>query len=316
MLPCNDHGVLFWPSGGEPDFVPAADLVISHAIQGRRWRFERAVEGDGGAALLAVSFKGRLLGSGWIGDLPLFLSELCGIAEHSSRLLAAALVRWCEIPVLLRARAADSPAFMEFARLYPEAVFAGWLTADGLPEALSYNTSFQRRQIEWSQLRSLYVDWEPDAEQCAKIVEVVAAPKAVNPLFDVLLKLVLDFPKLAGKLALQWVDENGLPCRHELIPVFFEGLRRNLGLVERNGKPMDLEALLERAANALRVEPNESADTYFVRHIADTATTRSNDSFPRKAQLDNFQVASHVAPFRQYLAQRVLANLESELISR
>jgi hypothetical protein len=201
--------------------------------------------------------------------------------------------------------------FAEFAHFNADAVLSGWRGKTSLPHGLRHDDGFDRCQVEATELRELYLDWCPTSEQVEKIVTALAIGSG-DPLGDVVLKLILDLPLLMGHIMRHWLNTKGTPEGYNR-PRYLTVLRAQLKpqLAGGNGAAWTINDLLGRAAESMRSDPKSPADDYFVKHaIADPAiaTLRREPLLP--AERRNLAVALQVAPFRQYLALRVLDEIE------
>lgn len=313
MQPSPEHRVVCWPIGSDGELTVIDYDHITARCDGCSWTVASPCANNGPGTIAAICFKGRWLGVTWYGDLVDFFDMLETLPEN--RFLVASLVRWFQLPVLLRDRSEDTPAFCHFAHLYPEAVLASWLNHEGLPEALLHNEGFERRQIEATELRELFLAWTPTEEQTQLVVGELGKTNDCDPLGETVLKLLLDDPLLTGHLMLHWLRSRGTPQRMPL-EFYMQVLRQQLSprLPGAGGKCPPTDEFLTLAAQTMRVGPKAVADDYFVRGaVAEPAisTLRGGTLTPEVER--NLGVALQVASFRQYLALRVLDEVDRQL---
>jgi hypothetical protein len=203
-----EHCVIVWPCGDSREAAIIDHNTIEVLDEGRRWIVSTLPHRLNEHSVVAVAFRGRWLGSAGVGDGLSLFEQLSDLNEN--RHLVASLVRWFRLPVLLRNRSADAPAFTSFAHLYPGAVMAGWLGSQGLPHFLAHDDAFDRRQLEATQLRELYLGWSPTPEQTQNIVATLGR-NADDPLGDVVLSLLTELPLVTGHIILQWLKARGTP---------------------------------------------------------------------------------------------------------
>ena len=304
-----DHCVIAWPCGdeNEPLLVDSTNIEVSD--DRRKWSFVSSSCGVNDRSIVAISFKGRWLGSATAGDPLELLHSLVDFAQNKH--LVASLVRWFRLPVLLRDRQQDLPAFADFAHSYPETVLAAWAGQEGLPHSLKHDEGFDRRQIEAIQLRDLFLAWTPNLDQVKAIVEALGTNEH-DPLGDVVLQLLVELPLVTGHIMRQWLGDVGTPQNAPL--TFYMNVIRtqlNKKLSSGNGTSDGQDEPLIRAANNMNVGPNVCADEFFVKiAIADPAIRTLSGSSLTATERNNLAVGMQLAPFRQYLASRVLDEVE------
>jgi len=287
--------------------IDAHNITVSD--DRRTWLAAFSPCGVGNKSIVAISFKGRWLGSATTRCTLDLLYSLGDLAQDKH--LVASLVRWFRLPVLLCDYRRDVPAFSEFAHRYPDAVLATWVRSEGLPHSLKHDDGINRRQIELVQLRDLYLGWAPNVEQVREIVNALAQNEQ-DPLGDVVIKLLLELPLVTGHIMKQWLAVVGPPPSAPL-GFYLNILRMHFGQkLTQNKRPDDLEAdSLLRAAKNMNVGPKASADEFFVKHaIADPAIATLAGHTLTMIEKTNLAVAMQLAPFRQYLAARVMEEIE------
>lgn len=310
-----DHSVIVWPCGDSRE----AALIDYHSIevqeQGRKWSVTFPAHRINEHSVFAIAFKGRWLGSASVDDGLSLFEQLSDLNEN--RLLVASLVRWLRLPVLLRNRLTDAPAFTGFAHSHPEAVMAGWLRSEGLPHALMHDDAFDRRQLEATQLRELYLDWSPTSEQAQNIVASLSR-HVDDPLGEVVLLLLTELPLVTGHIILQWLMARGTPQNYP-VPFYINVLRHQVASKYLNGltPSRQMGELLMKAAESMKAGPQATAEEHFVQHaIVGPAIRTLRGGYLTPVEQCNLAVAVHVASFRQYLAICVLNEVERELLHR
>ncbi len=304
-----DHFVIAWPCGddNEPLAFDAHNITVSD--DRRTWLVASPPCSVDKKSTFAISFKGRWLGSATTGRTLDLLYSLGDLAQDKH--LVASIVRWFRLPVLLCDYRRDVPAFSEFAHRYPDAVLAAWVRPEGLPHSLKHDEGFDRRQIELVQLRDLYLGWAPNIEQVQEIVNALAQNEQ-DPLGDVVIKLLLELPLVTGHIMKQWLADVG-PPQNAPLRFYLNALRMHFGQkLSQNRRPGDPEAdPLLRAAKNMNVGPKASADEFFVKNaIADPAIATLAGHTLTMIEKTNLAVAMQLAPFRQYLAARVMEEIE------
>ncbi|MDZ7618292.1 MAG: hypothetical protein U1E05_14900, partial [Patescibacteria group bacterium] len=308
LAPSDEHHVVVWPCGNshEPALLGSKDITTSDGE--RCWTVTFSPEQLGRAAVAAITFRGHCLGYSVLGDLADLLAWCNELPEHAHRV--AALVRWFRLPVLLRDSPRRAPVFSEFARSNPVAVLSAWLQGDNLPGGLVHDNTFERRQIEMTQLRELFLGWTPDQEQAEAIVRSMTDGNE-DPLGDVVLKLFADLPLLTGHLMRLWLRTHGTP---QSCPLSFytNTIRCHFAnVVGKRGAAITTDDLLLRAAETMRAGPQARPDEYFVRQaIGDPAIATLTGGELTREQTCNLSSALQVASFREYLAMRVLEEIE------
>lgn len=305
-----DHCVIAWPCGdaNEPLMIDSHNITSSD--NRRTWSVLSSPCGVGEKSIVAISFKGRWLGSATAGDTLNLLHSLTDFTQNKH--LVASLVRWFRLPVLLSDRGRDFPAFAEFAHSCPDAVLAAWIGAEGLPHSLKHDEGFDRRQVESVQLRDLYLGWIPDSHQVSQIVDVLGTNEQ-DPLGDAVIKLLLELPLVTGHIMKHWLADVGTP-QNVPLNLYLNILRTQFGQkLIKNGRAsggQDVDPLV-RAASNMNVGPKASADEFFVKNaIADPAVATLTGHTLTGIEKNNLAVAMQLAPFRQYLASRVLDEIE------
>lgn len=310
--PSREHGVVCWPCGPEGDISCIEPDQIESNDGGHQWILNNVPHSNHESLIVGIHYRGRWLGTAWHGDLLAFMESLNSMPGSAH--LPASLLRWLQLPVLLRDRANATPSFAHFAHQHPAAVLTTWLRLDGLPPALEHDVSFERQQVEAAVLRDLFLAWTPSQEASSVIVAEFGNTNPHDPLGEAVLALLPTDPLLAGHLMLVWIREHGTPAGTS-VPLYLEVLRRrHLGLPIRSHKRKEygLDGDLQRAAQTMRVDPNALADEYFVRcAIADPAIGTLHGHALTPQQRSNLQVALQVASFRRYLVMRVFQEIET-----
>jgi len=320
LCPSEHHSIVIWPGAdtSEPVFVDHTNIETWD--NGRRWSVACPSSCINKWSVVAVAYKGCWLGGAPVRDAIDLFGLLEGCLEN--RLLVASLIRWFQLPVLLRDRPKGEPEFATFAQTYPEAVLAGYLTSGGLPHVLTHDDGFDRRQIEASQLRELFLAWCPTSEQAQAIVEALATNEN-DPLGDVVLQLLVDLPLLTGHIMRRWLQMTGAP-EGRPVPFYMQVLRHHpklrseLTVRDEEGKPLEtLEEILQAVTRKMPVGQRAQADEYFVEHAIVEPAIRTLHNHPlTQDEKSNLAVALQIAPFRQYLALRVLDEIEKGLQDR
>jgi len=300
--------VVAWPCGehNEPRVIDRDNIT---PVDRRTWKVALPRCDDGEKPIVAISFKGRWLGSATTGHTLHLLHSLSDLAQDKH--LVASLVRWFRLPVLLCDHRRDVPAFSEFAHVYPDAVLTAWVKPEALPHSLKHDEGFDRRQIEVVQLRDLYLGWSPNVEQVRGIVNALADSEQ-DPLGDVVIKLLLELPLVTGHIMKQWLADVG-PPQNAPLRFYLNALRMHFGpKLTQNRRPEDQEIdPLLRAAKNMNVGPKASADEFFVKNaIADPAIATLAGHALTMIEKTNLAVAMQLAPFRQYLAARLMEEIE------
>jgi hypothetical protein len=305
-----DHCIIAWPCGEDREAV-----LIDHSnveIEGRRWVVTASPYRLDVNSVVAIAYKGNWLGSAIHGDVLELLRRSSVLSENMH--LVASLVRWFRLPVLLRDRPNDDPAFANFAHSHPEAVMAAWLGTRGLPYSLTHDNTFDRRQLEATQLRELYLGWSPTSEQAHNIV-VTLGHNVTDPLGDVVLSLFAELPLITGQIILHWLKAQGTPENYPLTR-YMSLLRYQVAPKYLNGRTTtrQMEELRLKAAESMKAGPQATADEHFVQHaIVGPALRTLRGGSLALVERNNLAVAIHVASFRQYLAMCVLTEVEREL---
>jgi hypothetical protein len=191
---------------------------------------------------------------------------------------------------------------------------AGWLGSQGLPHSLAHDDAFDRRQLEATQLRELYLGWSPTPEQAQDIVTTLGH-HADDPLGDVVLSLLTELPLVTGHIILHWLKARGTPQKCP-VPFYMNVLRHQVASKYLNGRTTSrqMEELLLKAAESMKAGPQATADEHFVQHaIVRPAIQTLWGGSMTAVELSNLAVAFQVASFRQYLAMCVLTEVEREL---
>jgi len=305
-----DHFVVAWPCGDDNEPLLIDSQNITSSDDRRTWSVVSSPCGIGEKSVVAVSFKGRWLGSATAGDTLNLLYSLTDFCQN--RHLVASLVRWFRLPVLLSDRGRDTPAFADFAHSHPDAVLAAWVGTEGLPHSLKHDEGFDRRQVESVQLRDLYLGWRPDSQQVGQVVEALGINEQ-DPLGDVAIKLLLELPLVTGHIMKDWLADVG-PPQNAPLKFYLSILRTQFGqkLIKNRTASGDQDSdPLLRAARNMNVGPKASADEFFVKNaIADPAVATLSGHTLTGIEKNNLAVAMQLAPFRQYLASRVLDEIE------
>jgi hypothetical protein len=305
--------VIAWPCGesGEGALFDHSSVEVHE--EGRRWSVACSSHRLNGASVVAVAFKGRWLGRAIRGDPVNLLWHLSELNENKH--LVASLVRWFRLPVLLRNRPTDAPAFTAFAHSYPEAVMAAWLGTEGLPHSLAHDDAFDRRQLEATELRELYLGWSPTSEQAQNIVATLGQ-NIDDPLGDVAIMLLPELPLIAGHIIRHWLNMRGTPPNCS-VSFYLKVLRHRIASKYLNGRTTlgQMEELLLKAAESMKAEPEATADERFVEQaiVAPAIQTLRGRSLTA-VERSNLAVALQVASFRQYLAMCVLTEVEREIL--
>jgi hypothetical protein len=173
-----------------------------------------------------------------------------------------------------------------------------------------HDSTFERRQIEMAQIRELLLGWTPDQEQAEAIVRSMTDGNE-DPLGDVVLKLFSDLPLLTGHLMRFWLRTHGTP-RGCSLSFYMNMIRCHFAnVVGKRGAAMTTDDLLLRAAETMRAGPQARPDDYFVRQaIGDPAIATITGGELTREQTGNLSNALQLAPFREYLAMRILEEIE------
>lgn len=304
----DEHRVVLWPCGTPDEPTVFGREAIATDNGGRCWSITCSPEQFGRATVAAVTFRGHWLGCSVLGD-PADLLAWCNDApDHAHRV--ASLVRWFRLPILLRDSPRSAPVFSEFARNYPAAVLSAWLKGDSLPCGLVHDNSFERRQIEMAQIREIFLGWTPNQEQATAIVHSMADSNE-DPLGDVVLKVLSDLPLLTGQIMRLWLRTHGTPQGYPL-SFYMNVIRCHFtNAVGKRGASITTDELLLRAAETMRAGLRAPADEFFVRQaIGDRAIATLAGGTLTREETSNLSNALQVASFREYLAMRVLEELE------
>jgi len=304
----DEHRVVLWPCGDPDEPITFSREAIATDNGGRCWSITCPPEKLGRAAVAAIAFRGHWLGYSCVGD-PADLLAWCNDApDHAHRI--AALVRWFRLPILLRDSPQGAPLFSEFARNNPVAVLSAWLQGYSLPCGLVHDNSVERRQIEMTQLRELFLGWTPNQEQATAIVHSMA-DNDEDPLGHGVLELFGDLPLLAGHIMRLWLRTHGTPQGCPLSK-YVDVIRLQFvaKFVNEGGASITTADLLLRAAETMRADPQAPADEYFVRQaIVDPAIATLAGGTLTREQTSNLSNALQLASFREYLAMRVLEEI-------
>ncbi|WP_417385358.1 hypothetical protein [Gimesia sp.] len=306
-----EHCVIAWPCGdhNEPLMIDPQNITSSDSR--RTWSVVSSPCGVGKKSIVAISFKGRWLGSATADDPLNLLHSLADFSQNKH--LVASLVRWFRLPILLSDQGRDVPTFANFAHKCPDAVLTAWISAEGLPHSLKHDEGFDRHQVESVQLRDLYLGWIPDSNQVSQIIEALGTNEQ-DPLGDVVIKLLLELPLVTGHIMKHWLADVGPPQNMPLKFYLDKVLRPQFGQkLNKSGKSNRMQDSdpLSRAASNMNVGPNASADEFFVKNaIADPAISTLSGHTLTGIEKSNLAVAMQLAPFRQYLASRVLDEIE------
>jgi len=310
-----DHCVIAWPCGDNHEAAVIDHSNIQVQEDGRHWVVTCSPCRLSDNSVVAIAFEGQWLGSACCGDVLDLLRQISELQENKH--LVASLVCWLRLPVLLRSRSVEAPAFTSFSHAHPEAVLSSWLGGRGLPHSLAYDEGFDRRQLEATQLRELYLGWIPTSEQAQGIVSALGRSD-IDPLGDVVLLLQADLPLVTGHIIRHWLTERGTPQNCH-VTFYMNALRHQLVSKHLNGRttPRQMGDLLLRAAESMKAGPQATADDHFVQHaIVNPAIQTLRGGSLTVVERTNLSVALQVASFRQYLAMCVLNDVERELQNR
>ena len=307
-----DHCVIAWPCRDNFEAAVIDHSNIQEQEDGRLWEVACSPCRLDDNSVVAIAFKGQWLGSACRGNALDLLTQLSELQEN--RHLVASLVRWFRMPILLRRRDREVPAFASFSHAHPEAVLSGWLGNQGLPHSLIYDEGFDRLQLEATQLRELYLGWMPTVDQSLGIVSALGRNE-IDPLGDVVLLLQAELPLVTGHIIRHWLSARGTP-QNCPVPFYLNALRHQLATKHLKGRTTarQMGDLLLRAAESMKAGPQAAADDHFVQHaIVNPAIKTLRGGSMTAVERTNLAVALQVASFRQYLALCVFDEVEREL---
>lgn len=288
------HMVLRWTLGEKPTKVPASRL---RAGSSTTWEISGTTL-DPGRTLVAISYRGSLLGTWWPADLGARWQAPPPATVRPR--VTAAWVRWLRLPIL---QESCLPAFRAFARLYPGETLTAWILDRGLPEQLNVRPATDA----WLEaVRRIFWRWSPTKDDVADIVLAVGRSLKSDQLLATTLGALEFDPLLVWRLLRAWPAELPLDADSSSWASLLPKIRRELtGLPDRSTdadvRRREAEILAE-AAQLMHCDPN-----FLERGIVQRALAVRNLTELPVVHARNLRIALGVAGFRQYLLVRALS---------
>jgi hypothetical protein len=286
IIPDNNYSVCLWYFPEEPVFVDVGVLSVSAST----WTLRNAATAE---TIIAIAYNGTRIGAWWPQVFP-----PPGADSPLPVALLAALLRWMHLPLLDTVFRATLTAWIQCS---PVAFLAGWLLEQDLPGNLNVTPVSE----EWlSVVRQYFSNWEPTETQAKAFIALFDA-RPPHPLIHATQALLRVDPVLMARL-LRHILPTGRTDRRDYILTLREavaGFPQNLSAVQSDNR---MKQLRDEAARLMQVNSG-----FVESGLVRPAITSIHGGTVCERDRRNLDVAMGVAAFREYLAVRILTELEN-----